>query len=282
MLLDIKDFILQWMSRITNNCIEPGSDKHAFDQPLIGVASGIDPLFNFIKNDIGADFYWTPAEAFAHAFPESRVLPEHLSVISWILPQTWETRLAHRQQKNMPSIEWSKARHFGEMVNENLRKALVQYCIQHGVRACAPALLPQWQRNISNRYGFASSWSERHTAHIAGLGTFGLSDGLITAAGKAVRIGSVIVEYELAPSPREYTSHDQWCLFHTSGTCLACVRRCPAGAITKAGHDKEKCKRYIRETTRPYVEKEQLGWPVNSCGLCQTRVPCEYRNPYAK
>lgn len=278
----IDSFILSWMSERENNCIEPGSSKPAFDQPLIGIASGSDPLFEFIKIDIGADFYWSPAEAFGHAFPDVNVNPEDLSVISWILPQTKETRLAHRKQKTMPSIEWSKARHFGEMVNENLRRAVVEYCRQNNVNACAPTLLPQWQRNISKSYGFASSWSERHTAHVAGLGTFGLSDGLITAAGKAVRAGSVIACIKLSPTPREYTNHTQWCLFHTSGTCLACARRCPAGAITREGHDKEKCKQYIRQTTRPYVEQEQLGWPVNSCGLCQTSIPCENRNPYAK
>ncbi len=278
----IESFIYQWMSERGNNCIEPGSDKPAFDQPLVGIAAGSDRLFDFIKNDIGSDFYWSPSEAFAAAFPDTRTRPEQLSVISWILPQTEETRLAHRKQKTMPSIEWSKARHFGEMVNENLRRAVVEYFMQNGIKACAPTLLPQWQRNISKSYGFASSWSERHTAHVAGLGTFGLSDGLITAAGKAIRAGSVIASIKLSPTPREYTRHTQWCLFYTSGSCLACARRCPAGAITKDGHDKEKCKEYIRQTTRPYVEQKQLGWPVNSCGLCQTKIPCENRNPYAK
>ncbi len=281
-MVDIKAFIFEWMSEKKNNAIEPGSDKPAFDQPLIGFAAGKDPLFEFIKNDIGSDFYWTPSDAFSKAFPALKTHSDQLSVISWILPQTEETRLAHRKQKTMPSIEWSKARHFGEMVNESLRKAVVAYCMQNGVKACAPTLLPEWQRNISQSYGFASSWSERHTAHVAGLGTFGLSDGLITPAGKAVRAGSVVVRMHLKPTPREYEKHNQWCLFYTSGTCLACARRCPAGAITKAGHDKEKCKNYIRQITRPHVEEKQLGWPVNSCGLCQTKVPCEYRNPYAK
>jgi len=281
-MVDIEAFIMQWMADRSNNAIEPGSDIPAFDLPLVGTAAGNDPLFDFIKNDIGAEFYWSPSEAFAQAFPDEQARSAQLSIISWILPQTEVTRLAHRKQKSMPSIEWSKARHFGEMVNENLRKAVVQYCRENGVNACAPTLLPQWQRNISQKYGFASSWSERHTAHVAGLGTFSLSDGLITAAGKAIRAGSVIVQLKLSPMVREYTSHTQWCLFYTSGTCLACARRCPVGAITKEGHDKVKCEEYIRQVTRPYVEKEQLGWPVNSCGLCQTRVPCENRNPYSK
>lgn len=46
-----------------------------------------------------------------------------------------------------------------------------------------------WSTALSTQYGFASSWSERHTAHFCGLGTFGVSDGLITSVGKAVRVG---------------------------------------------------------------------------------------------
>jgi epoxyqueuosine reductase QueG len=60
------------------------------------------------------------------------------------------------------------------------------------------------------------------------------------------------------------------------------MRRCPAGAISKSGHDKVKCKEYIRSVTSVHVEKKQLGIRVNSCGLCQTKVPCENSNPLAK
>ena len=35
---------------------------------------------------------------------------------------------------------------------------------------------------------------ETHAAHAAGLGTFGLCDGLITPIGKAIRVGSVVAK----------------------------------------------------------------------------------------
>jgi epoxyqueuosine reductase len=53
-------------------------------------------------------------------------------------------------------------------------------------------LASNWTVVNSQRYSYASSWSERHAAYAAGLGTFGLCDGLITARGKAVRFGSII------------------------------------------------------------------------------------------
>jgi epoxyqueuosine reductase len=271
--------IHNWMENIVNNALMPESKLHAFANPIIGCARGDDPLFIFLKEDIGPDFYWTPEDAFKAAFPGKKVLPEELSVIAWILPQTEHTRIAHRKETVMPCKEWSCARHYGEKVNEKLRRYVVNHFLKQNVEACAPVLLPEWSRAISDKHSFASSWSERHAAYSCGLGTFGLSDGLITSVGKAVRIGSVIVNKQFQPTPRDYTKHNQWCLCHAKGKCNACIKRCPVGAISEEGHDKIKCKEYIRQVTALYVEQEQLGFKVNSCGLCQTKVPCEKINP---
>ncbi len=274
--------IRNWLEDRHNNALAPGSDVPAFAEPLVGCAAGDDSLFAFLKQDIGPEFYWTPREAFQTAYPARPVSGEDLSVVSWVLPQTEQTRAAHRREKSMPSIEWSCARHYGEKVNENLRRHVISWLAERGIEACAPALLPQWSREVSERYGFASRWSERHTAYACGLGTFGLSDGLITPVGKAIRLGSVVVRHQYAPTPRTYTSHTEWCLFYATGKCRACIRRCPAGAISEAGHDKQRCKTYIRTVTAAYVEEEQLGFRVNSCGFCQTKVPCEHGNPTAR
>lgn len=275
----IAENIHQWMENIDNNRLFPESDGYAFGSPVIGCAKGDDPIFSVMKEDIGSNFYWTPVNAFSAVFPDTKVLPEELSVIVWILPQTEHTRKAHRQETALPSKAWSCARHYGEKVNENLRRFVVNLFLKQGVQACASVLLPEWSRAMSENHGFASNWSERHAAYAAGLGTFGLSDGLITSVGKAVRVGSVVVRQQFKPTPRTYTHHNQWCLFHAKGKCSACMKRCPVGAISEAGHDKIRCKAYIRQVTGPFVEQEQLGFKVNSCGLCQTKVPCEMKNP---
>jgi len=118
----ITNKIEEWMKNISNNSLEPGTITPAFNKPLIGFAFGEDELFSFLKADIGPEFYWTPQESFLSAFPEENVQANDLSVIAWVLPQTEETRLAHRKAENLPSLEWSKARHYGEKVNENLRR----------------------------------------------------------------------------------------------------------------------------------------------------------------
>ncbi|NLW02216.1 MAG: hypothetical protein GX027_02990 [Clostridiaceae bacterium] len=53
------------------------------------------------------------------------------------------------------------------------------------------------------------------------------------------------------------------------------MRRCPAGAITPEGHDKEKCLQYQREVIAK-ICRERYGYDgYSACGLCQTGVPCE-------
>ena len=96
-----------------------------------------------------------------------------------------------------------------------------------------------WTIVNSERFSYASSWSERHAAHAAGLGTFGLCDGLITAKGKAMRVGSVVAKISIEPTPRPYADHRAYCLFFADGTCGKCIDRCPVRAITESGHDKD-------------------------------------------
>jgi epoxyqueuosine reductase QueG len=49
--------------------------------------------------------------------------------------------------------------------------------------------------------------------------------------------------------------------------------RCPARAITKTGHDKEKCRQHLVRS-REYVQKT-YKFEGYGCGLCQVGVPCE-------
>jgi epoxyqueuosine reductase QueG len=194
-------------------------------------------------------------------------------VISWILPQTENTKADNRDQDRMPAERWARARIFGEKVNERLRRHVVDRLSAAGFRAVAPVLLAAFDSDHRGAYGRASTWSERHTAHAAGLGTFGLCDGMITPVGKAMRTGSVVVEARIPPTERTYGDHLAHCLFFSRGGCMVCAERCPVGAISEEGHDKEICRRHV-SATNDYV-REHYGFDGFGCGLCQTDVPCE-------
>ncbi len=53
--------------------------------------------------------------------------------------------------------------------------------------------------------------------------------------------------------------------------------KCPAGAISERGHDKQKCSDYV-DTTHAFVE-ENYHFKGYGCGFCQVGVPCESRIP---
>ena len=245
----------------------------AFDLPSAGFSRADDPLYAFYKQHIDPNFYRLPEEwlesVYGHAFD-----PAGVSVISWVLPQTADTRAKSRASTDCPTMEWQMARVHGEECNRNMAKALEEYFRSLGYEAVAPMCSPDFTWSKNDKFTLVSNWSERHTAFISGLGTFGLCDGLISHRGKAARYGSVIVHYPFEPTPRPYTRYNEYCLAEKG--CTACIDRCPAGAITlEDGHDKVKCQAYHKAFIAPICH-DRYGYDGYSvCGLCQTGVPCE-------
>jgi len=255
----------------------PDAPEHSiFEMPLIGYAAGDDPLFETYKMVI-APTHLIPREALALALHKTPAeVPEKLAVISWILPIALETRVSNRAEKLVPSRLWANTRWYGEKFNDALRNFVVQRLNEKGYAAAAPAIQPYF-KTVSNEKGPYSNWSERHAAYAAGLGTFSLSDGFITDKGIAHRCGSVVTDMTFPLSYRGAKTAFSNCLFYADGSCKKCISRCPAGAITEQGHDKIKCQEYAYGKLRYLREEYQVGNP--GCGLCQTKVPCEFKNP---
>jgi len=250
----------------------PGSSDRYFDEPLVGFAAADDPLFTGYKRIIG-DFHLTPHELVAAA-PEGEPW-NPATIICWVLPVTRKTRESNRKESRHPSPEWSRTRSYGEQFNGALRKHVVAWLTGLGHRAVAPQFSPAWREFADTPVGIASTWSERHAAYAAGLGTFSLNDALITPQGIAHRLGSVITDLSLTPGKRPWPDHRHNCLWYREGSCGACVGRCPVGAITReGGHDKKRCRTYVYEEL-PLMVGELYGVPQTGCGLCQTKVPCE-------
>jgi epoxyqueuosine reductase QueG len=241
-------------------------DVPYFDPPLVGVASADDPLFGAYKEIIGP-FHSTPGELLAGA----------ASVVCWVLPIPRETRQSNRREQALPSLAWARTRSFGEGFNVALRKHVVAWLAARGHAAVAPPLSPGWRQLDETPVGIASTWSERHAAYAAGLGTFSLNDGLITARGIAHRLGSVVTTLKLPPTSEGRPGVRDHCGFY-DGSCTACIGRCPARAISASGHDKALCNAYLEDTIKARVAGP-WGTPSPGCGLCQTGVPCESRIP---
>jgi epoxyqueuosine reductase len=242
----LNDVITEFVANSPKNSLKMEPDEKAWDEVLVGFSSGADPIYHTYKDVVG-ESHWTPLEAFSIQFPDVAVRSEDLTVISWVLPQREATKADNRKETFYPSRRWVQARFPGEEFNNSLRLHVVQELNRRDIKSLAPVLLPQWSWGKSEKYVLTSNWSERHAAYAAGLGTFGLSDGLITPKGKAHRVGSVVANLSIPASKR---------------------------AITESGHDKKKCWNHAGGTCAEFVKKN-YGFDGYGCGLCQTKVPCE-------
>lgn len=271
---EIKGFL----NKDESNRVPFSPEVRFWNEPLIGVAAGDDQYFESFKEIIGS-FYMTPVEALKAEYPDMEFSPEEIRVISWVLPASEPLKQANRGRNDYPALLWSYGREYGEKCNEKLRSFVKDFFRKHGYQAVAPFPFISDESFRDERVGWTSRWSERHTAFVAGLGTFGLSDGLITEKGIAMRAGSVVTTAPLPVTPRRYSTYNEYCLFFRDGSCTECIKRCPVGAISEKGHDKDICAAFTRCTALEYARKHYGIKEKSGCGLCQTSVPCESRIP---
>ena len=108
-------------------------------------ADGNDPLFQEFKTIIGPN-HLTPIEALTLAYNKQ---PEDdgklVSVISWVLPITRQTRESNREQKTVPSKYWAYTKWYGEKFNTALRKHIVETFKIRGYMTTAPAIQPYFK-----------------------------------------------------------------------------------------------------------------------------------------
>lgn len=110
---------------------------------------------------------------------------------------------------------------------------------------------------------------------------FASAEDPLFAEYKRIICGSVITDLVLPSTIRSATDHRGNCLYYRDGSCGICIDRCPAGALSRQGHDKPKCGEYVHgEIPRAVGERFQVS--ELGCGLCQTMVPCEGMIPRGK
>jgi epoxyqueuosine reductase len=246
--------------------------------PLLGFCSGNDLIFEEYKQVVGP-FHLTPSEAFEKYCSMYQIKPadpNNLSVIAYILPINEKTKSEnYRYSEEWPSERWAHTRLFGEKANQKLQKFLVsELKKEFGVIAIAPMtekkLFKIYRKHKKARQGvWASTWSHRHMCFACGLGSFGLSDGFINEKGKAMRCGSIVINFKL-PSDANKRPQDPYAY---CSKCGDCIKRCPINAISfELGHDKQACSEKVMSTI-PYIN-EHYNISIYSCGLCQVNVSC--------
>jgi len=244
----MKDLIENTLNRVIRENRLGG--QTTYRTPLFGYAYAGDPLFKQLKKAVGPN----------HLLP-SDLLPEATTVLAFFLPFTKQLVESNRKH---PYVARSWAAAYIE-TND-----LISLCCESVATALsAQGVKTAWQQPTHNfdPVELCSHWSHKHVAYICGLGEFGLHHMLITPSGCAGRFGSLVIDLPLSPSPRQSA---QRCLFYRQGRCLACVKKCPSGALSQEGLDKQKCYSYLLDVDAYYSD---LGL-CDVCGKCATSGPC--------
>ena len=254
----IIDHISQLVKTDFRNALPEGDNPPIWDFPLIGIASADDPLFErFQDPEVVGPGHRLPVEW----------LPGAKSIISVFLPFSKHITQNYSTRQRYSAIEFSSGKWNGSKFLNVVRRSLVRFAVGHGGNAVAPNIDPRYDSE-----GWKPFWSERHTAFAAGLGTFGLHQNFITKKGALGRLCSVITTLRLTPTERAYTDVYGYCLYAFDGSCHACIKRCPTGAITDTGKIPGKC-----ET---HGNKDHFKqWGYGSCGHCSTLLPCSREIP---
>lgn len=271
--------------------------ERIFSTPLIGVASGDDPIYYKYKEVVGPE-HLTPTEMWK-ASGQQEIDNKKLRVLSIVFP--YSTMIRNKSKNfvklhhiTLPSEYYSIGRNYANEFKTYIMKQCVDYFQQKGYKAVAGMLSKAFTIIMKNT--FYSTWSERHIAFAAGLGTFSLHEGFITEVGCNVRLASVITNAPLKATLRKSDNPYSNCLFFAQGTCKSCIEKCPAKAISEEGHDKLKCSYYgqkiaikmshrIGSFLKPHVRRingilRPPTLPVG-CAFCQFDVPCMDKNPTA-
>jgi len=274
-----------------------GGDR-IFDPPLIGVSGGDDPIFEKYKEVVGLE-HLTPIEMWAaNGLQTTDDSASRLRILSIVFPYVQHIRDESKTAERMPAEIYCVGRNYANAFISDVQRKTVQFFESQGYRALAASLSPPFQILTQRKPPqFYSAWSERHIAFAAGLGTFSLHEGLITESGCNIRLGSVMTDAPLSVSSRNSDDPYANCLYYAQGKCRECEKRCPAGAITEAGHDKIKCRKYgeivskemnqrLGSLLKPHKRNVAgigitTSYPVG-CAFCQFDVPCMARNPMVK
>lgn len=237
-------------------------------EPLVGFADANHPDILKLKDIISQQ----------HVMPHE-VIEKPTIIIAYFVPFTKELADTNKAPGDVSSPEWARTYEetngmFGEL-NNYIIEELKKMGYEAGVSK--EAITFDRERLISN-------WSQRHIARLAGLGTFGINNMLITNKGCCGRYSTVITNLDIEP---DKPLDDNYCLYKSNGICGACVKHCPSGALTVAGYDRKKCFQVCLKNAELYKDfgssySDEAGKNANSagsevCGKCVVNVPCSFK-----
>lgn len=217
-----------------------------YREPLLGFARAADPRFRDLRATVSP----------IHLRPEDLV-PGARTVVSFFLPFAPWVVEANVLEREGVAREWAVAYVETNALIGRIAAQVVDALTERGIAAGTVPATHNFDEETLH-----SGWSHKSVAVIAGLGSFGLHQMVITDAGCAGRFGSVVLDAEI---PIRESEPRERCLAFHDASCLECVARCPASALGASEPlDKHRCHEHLHGVARAY---EDLGL-VDVCGKC--------------
>lgn len=240
------------MWQFIKNYMEENSLQGLVREPIIRYADAADPGFAKLKNLVFPE----------HHVPED-FLPGAKTVISYFLPLTKASAGVGEETEENHAV-YNRGFGASKVMKFAMELVLVELFQVHGWEATPPL-----DNGLVSDQILVSRWSEKHVGYIAGLGTFGENNFIITEEGCCGRIGSLITTMPFEPDEQV---KEEYCIHKRNGKCGACVKKCPTGALGFSTVDGFVC--------RPYNHKNQALHPeLNACSECSKGVPCSFKAP---
>ena len=234
--------------RLEARCRESGVEN-VWRRPVVKYADAADTLFVRLR-ELVVESHYVPQDYMDNA----------RTVISWFLPFVPAVGRGNAEA-GACTATWATAYVHANALAAQLNEDMAGMLYAQGVEACVPRDAGMIGPDMPK-----SRWSQRHVAYIAGHGTFGLNNMLISDKGSVGRYYSLVTTLDVPPDP---LVREERCLFKRDGSCGLCVRRCFTGALTERGFDRFAC-------LGQCLKNEALYAGADVCGKCVVELPCSH------
>jgi epoxyqueuosine reductase len=224
-----------------------------YREPITGFISADDPGFEDLSALVGHNHY-APAD----------LLPGGRSVVCFFLPFSPDIARANQVHRDSVAREWAVAYQETNTLISQITMRLVEELGRVGIRAAAEPATGSFDHD-----SLKSRWSHKSLAVMSGIGSFGLHQLVITDAGCAGRIGSLVVDIDL---PVDKPLQKERCRYYATGDCLDCVLACPVAALDEdRPFDRRACWNQCLQNGDFFLD---IADDVHICGKCAVMGPC--------
>ncbi|UEL48875.1 epoxyqueuosine reductase [Terrisporobacter hibernicus] len=263
----MKDLIKKYIVDYVKEYEKQDDISTSWREPLVGFADANHK-----------DIYCIREYTFEEHLMPSDILEDPTIIIAYFVPFTKDIAQSNIVGE-LASEKWILAYQETNDMFIKLNDYLIKKIEEMGYNAAVCEVAGDFKTDI-----LKSKWSHRHIAQIAGLGTFGINNMLITKEGCCGRYFTIVTSLPVSPDkPLEKEN----CLYKRNKSCLVCVKRCFSGALNENNYDRFKCYDTCMINFDNYEnlygnKKEGKCKPRGGsqvCGKCVVNLPCSFKQP---